>query len=106
MHEMVDWRGLDISLALITVGDRYLMQLCDFDPEIADPECGVSSLGMGRSTSDQTRQCGANCGRSCGENRAGSGSWAPRCSMLSDFTCSAAPSARKSHASLCTRVRI
>jgi len=24
MHEMVDWRGLDISLALITVGDRYM----------------------------------------------------------------------------------
>lgn len=37
MREMSDRGGLDISLALITVGDRYLMQLRDFDPGIADP---------------------------------------------------------------------
>ena len=37
MHETTDWQGLDISLALITAGDRYLMQLRDFKPDIADP---------------------------------------------------------------------
>jgi len=48
MHEMVDRRGLDISLALITVGDRYLMQLRDFDPEIADPGMWGFFAGHGK----------------------------------------------------------
>ena len=51
MREKSTWRGLDISLALITVGDCYLMQLRDFDPGIADP--GMWGFFAGHGTVDE-----------------------------------------------------